>query len=230
MNKKLIIIVAAAGLISFGGAFAFSWFTRPRPSQEEAADVEQTTETTRDMNQLDFETLAKNNAVKLDSKTKKAMTEKQLKQLVYDVREKIREYDARLNELAVREQQLEKVHGVIKEDITKLEKLRIELNTTISRIKKERDKLLKSTIEVSQIEKNNLATIAATYDKMDSVKASKILSIMHKSQKDGGEDAIKILFYMGERNRAELIANLADEEPALAAHFSRRLKQIAEKN
>ena len=40
MNKKLIIITSALGLVSFAGAFAFSWFAKPSPT-DIAADPNQ---------------------------------------------------------------------------------------------------------------------------------------------------------------------------------------------
>ena len=42
------------------------------------------------------------------------------------------------------------------------------------------------------------------------------------------DDAVKILYYMSERTKAKLLAEVATSEPALAAALCKRLKQIVE--
>jgi flagellar motility protein MotE (MotC chaperone) len=130
---------------------------------------------------------------------------------------------------------------VLKEDIESLNSLRIELASAIANLKSERDKLLKSRLEIDQAEKTNLVSIAATYDKMDVSGASKILanmcgtgSLSETQSVEAGhagssfDDAVKILHYMTERTKAKLLAELATSEPALAAALCQRLKQIVE--
>jgi len=121
---------------------------------------------------------------------------------------------------------------LIKKDIEELNKLRIELASTVAGLKSEHDKLLKSRVEIAKAEKNNLVTMAAAYDKMDSTSASKILTNMTKMQKglEGSnlDDAVKILHYMTERTKAKLLAELVTSEPNLAALLCQRLKQIIE--
>jgi predicted nuclease with TOPRIM domain len=171
----------------------------------------------------------------------RAMTEQQLRNLVQDVREKMQEYSNRLQALAVRERRLQMTQDVLKEDIESLNSLRIELASAIANLKSERDKLLKSRLEIDQAEKTNLVSIAATYDKMDVSGASKILANMcgtgnlsEMQSVEAGhagssfDDAVKILHYMTERTKAKLLAELATSEPALAAALCQRLKQIVE--
>lgn len=130
---------------------------------------------------------------------------------------------------------------VLKEDIENLNTLRIELTSIIANLKSERDKLLKSRLEIGQTEKTNLVSIAATYDKMDVTGASKIFTNMCAAQdtseiqaieadnvSSSFDDAVKILHYMTERTKAKLLAELATSEPALAAALCQRLKQIVE--
>jgi hypothetical protein len=119
--------------------------------------------------------------------------------------------------------------------------LRIELASTVANLKSEREKLLKSKLEIDQIEKTNFVSIAATYDKMDVTGATKIIKTMCtmqdtseiKSIEAGNtigsfDDAVKILYYMTERPKAQLLAELADSQPDLAAALCNRLKQIVE--
>jgi flagellar motility protein MotE (MotC chaperone) len=244
MTKK-IIIMTAAGLVSFAGAFVFGWLTHPSPasppdkSEEPAPGVAGAQSEQRTAPQP--EPVVTEAVDTASSPMKKAMTEQQLKNLVQDIREKMREYDNRLQALTVREQRLQVAQDVLKEDINNLNNLRVELASTVANLKSERDKLLKSRLEIDQAEKVNLASIAATYDKMDASSAGKILANMcaaggDKAQStvagkaDGSfDDAVKILYYMTERTKAKLLAELAASEPQLAAVLSRRLRQIAEK-
>ncbi len=68
---------------------------------------------------------------------------------------------------------------------------------------------------------------------MDPESAGKILSNMSQMEQQGGvsgfEDAVKILYHMSERTRAKLLASLVDLKPDLAAIFSRKLRQISDK-
>ena len=98
-----------------------------------------------------------------------------------------------------------------------------------------RDKLLKTRVDIDKAEKDNLVSIAATYDKMDPISAGKILSTMcTKQSADVGEgssgfyDAVKILHYMTERTKAKVLAELVTSEPQLASLLCQRLKRVSE--
>ena len=226
MNKKLIIMTAAAGLVSFAGALTFAWLTKPAPAggreiSQESTVADQGAELTLGQPEAFAGTIG--------GKMKKTMTEKQLKSLVYDIRAKMQEYSDKLESLRVREQRLQMAHNLVKNDIEELNNLRIELASTVAKLRSERDKLLKSRVEIAQAEKANLMLIAATYDKMKAEGASKILTNLSKIQIGKGnnlDDAVKILHYMTERTRAKLLAELTTSEPQLAALLCQRLKQI----
>ena len=256
MSKKLIIITVAAGLVSFAGMFVFVWLTKPpsasrpgEPNQPALAGGETELELPRPGvgavgtipvgGQAGLE-LPRPEAgvvrtIGAGGAMKETMAEKQLKSLVYEVREKVREYNNKLQGLEVREQRLQGAHDVLKKDIENLNNLRIELASIIANLKSERDKLLKSRVEIAEMEKTNLVTIAAAYDKMEVTSAGKILNSMCMGQMQDGEvdsggsgfdEAVKILHYMTERTKAKLLAELATSEPKLAAALSLRLKQI----
>ena len=236
---KKIVIMAAVGLVSFAGAFFFGRLTYRAPvnppdnkSEEPAQAGGQPKQET-----LLPESFTTDSADSGSDPMKRAMTEQQLKNLIQDIRKKMREYDDRLQILAVREQRLQVAQDVLKEDVNNLNNLRVELASTVANFKSERDKLLKSRLEIDQAEKTNLASIAATYDKMDASSAGKILANMcaaggdeTQSGKNNGnlDDAVKILHYMTERTKAKVLAELATSQPTLAAVFCQRLKQIVE--
>ncbi len=242
MSKKLIIITSALGLLSFAGAFAFSWFTRPLPT-ELSNDPNQTSITNDEIKPLQSKTGTITATDSLSVETTKSLTEQQLKNLIHDLRKKMRDYDNKLRAIKVQEQRLQTAQNVLKEDIEKLHNLQIQLTSVTANIKSERDKLIKSRLEIDKSEQTNLATLAATYDKMEASSAGKILTSMCSSEKsktgqdnkfddtDGSfDDAVKILYFMTERTKAKLLAELAISEPQLAAVLSQRLKQIVEVN
>ncbi len=238
MSKKLIIITASAGLVSFAGAFALGWFTVPSPSGYPGETIQPEIVSDSAVPEIPRPVAAMTGVVGAASNSeRKTMTEKQLRNLVFEVREKVNEYDDKLQNLALREQRLQRAQDTLKEDIQNLNNLRIELATIVADIKGERDKLLKTRLEVTETEKSNLVLIAATYDKMDASSASKILVSLCTSQTQPGkidsqsrgfDEAVKILYYMTERTTAKLLAELTTAEPKLAAFLTQRLKQIVE--
>ena len=238
MSKKLIIITAAAGLVSFAGAFIFGWLTQPPLASgpdESGQPAPVGVETVPEFPQPGVGVIGAVGTA--TDREKKAMTEKQLKNLVFEVREKVQEYNDKLQNLEVWEQRLQRAQDTLKEDIKNLNNLRIELTSIVTSLKDERDKLLKSKLEVAQTEKDNLVLIAATYDKMDAGSAGKILISMCTSQTQPGkvdiqssgfDEAVKILYYMTERTKAKLMAELTNTESKLAAILTRRLKLVVE--
>lgn len=237
MSRKVIIMIAGAGLISFAGAFAFAWFTKPAPVR---ASDELNKPKVAASDFIDKPLLPQPQAGTMspeDTKMRNAMMEKRLKNLIFEVREKIREYDNKLQVLEMQGQRLQITRDALKKDIENLNNLQIELTSTVAGLKEQRDKLLKTRVDITKEEKANLVSIAATYDKMDATSASKILTSMCTKQiksADVGEvntgfnDAIKILHYMTERTKAKVLAELVSSEPQLASLLCQRLKQISE--
>jgi chromosome segregation ATPase len=226
MIKKLILTIAA-GLISFGAMFAVAWLTAKTPSATKAQ--EPADKSTSAPKLPSPPVLAGKADEEAEKQMRRAMTEKQLESLVYEVRERIQEYDEKLAGLNSREQRLGVAHNELKKDIEDLNDLRVELASTIAILKEERSKLDNARIEIEKTEQTNLMSIAVTYDKMDPASASTILTNIAKAQTGSPNDAIKILHYMSDRTKANLLAELANAEPALAAYFCQKLKQIVEK-
>lgn len=232
---KKIIIITAVGLISFAGAFAFAWFTKPAPesrsdmsNQPPVADFDFTIQPI----------LPEAGMISpVDNKMKKTMMEKRLKSLAFEIREKIQEYNDKIEAIELQAQRLEITRDALKKDIEKLNNLQIELVSTVAGLKEQRAKLLKTRMDIDEEEKSNLVSIAATYDKMDATSAGKILTDMckkktlsadNKEVESGFNDALKILHYMTERPKAKVLAELATSEPQLASLLCQRLKQISE--
>ena len=230
MSKKVIIITAAAGLLSFAGMLVLAWFTNPAPAVP-APDAGQTAAVGgQDDLKLTLPQIGVSRAgSSVDSKMKRTMIEKQLKSLIYEVREKIEAYDLKLENLELREQRLLIAHDTTKKDIEEFTNLRIELASTVAALKDAKDKLEKSRIGIVQSEKTNLMSTAAAFDKMDSASAGNILTNISKTESSSSDDAVKILHYMTERTKAKVLASIAETEPAASAAFCQKLKQIIEK-
>lgn len=238
MNRKLIIIAAAAGVVSFAGAFATGWLTGPTavrgsvpPAQAGAAGQK------LPLGQTPPPILASATTPADDTARARSMTEQQLHDLIYEVREKIETYNRRLRELEKEKERLQIAQQTLKKDIETLNSLRVELATTVANLKSERDMLLKTRVSVEQVERSNLLAIAAAYDKMDPAGASDILTNMALGQSRAGgrgsqsasiDDAVKILHFMQERTKAKVLAEIVTKEPALAALLCQKLKQVQE--
>jgi len=237
MNKKLVILAAAGGLISFGGSFVFGWLSGGSGPGSSVAEQQSSSVQKSGVVGASVST-GFSSAVEVSSSS---LQKKRLQELIYEVRENIREYNNKILGLSLREQRLKRAQDVLKQDIGKLNDLRLELSSTVERLKRERDELGKQQVLISKLEQANLKSIASAYDRMDSKSASDILTHMcvqkgsDSSRKVFGgngtnmDDAVKILYYMAERTKAKLLAEMVSVEPKLAAVLCERLKQIVEK-
>jgi flagellar motility protein MotE (MotC chaperone) len=230
LNKKLIIITAVAGIVSFGGMFAAAWFLKKPVEVPLEASIAQSPDDGAEQIGLEKPALpAPQASVSGKSVTSQTMSDKELKNLIYEVREKIADYNGRLESLKIREDRIAKSQEMIKGDIEELEGLRVELASTVLSIKDEQDKLLKNRVNIEAKEEENLISIATTYDKMDAESAAKILTNMNQVENDSANDAIKILHYMSERTKADVLAAIAEIEPSISAFFCNKLKQVVTK-
>jgi len=225
---KKIIILAASGVLSFVGAFAFAWFTRPGYASEQI-----TAEPNAFAQKIESvipppPVGADGGRVSNDKRISNALSQKQLEALISEVREKIEQYNVRLADLKIREDRVKLAHDALRDDIKELENLRVELASGVARLKQQQNELAKSRIRIAKDEESNLAVLAAAYDKMDPTSASQIIASMSKTQNSNSTDAVKILYYMTDRTKANLLAELAAIEPTVAAYFCQKLKQVVE--
>jgi len=239
VNKKLIILAAAAGLVSFAGMFVAGWLTGPKAALGSAGAAEAgAAGPTNTPSQVSPALLVPTAPTATEDSTgTRAMTEQQLKDLIVEVREKIQEYHRKLQDLDKEKERMQTAQQTLKKDIDTLNNLRVDLAASVASLKSERDAMLKARTEIEQVEKTNLMAIASAYDKMDATRAGEILKSMAQGQTGTGtaarnanaDDAVKILHFMQERTKAKVLAEMAATEPALAAALSQRLKQVVEK-
>lgn len=223
MNKIQIIIMAAAGLLSFAGTFGLTWFLGGSDAPPDAeAQVQQGVESAAGAGIDSFAGLSFED----DKNLTRGMTEKQLQTLIYDIREKMKEHRFKERELAQEENRIATSRETLQEDIERLNKLRDELTSILSSLKAQEANLLQARLKINASEKANMQRMAARYDKMNVTQSSQILiSMATNNQLD---DAVKILHYMTERTSAKLLGEIGKDQAMLAAALCDRLKYVEE--
>jgi hypothetical protein len=225
MNKK-ILVWAGAGIISFGGTFGATWILRgPAPAAATEA--------------VENETKAEEQTAKAEDKVPelkitenpgeemaRGMTEKQMQGLIFDIREKMKEYKFKERQLTEQEERIRVAREGLQEDLTRLSQLQAQLTLVYEKIRKQESSLQAKQLDITQTEKANMTKLAATYDKMDAAQASKVLISMAANQQL--PDAVKILYYMSERTSAKVIGEIATTKPDVAGVLSLELKRIRE--
>ena len=234
MNKKLILIALGAGFVTFLVMIATVWFLMPKSPTEVAMDPNQVNpaeaaQTADASSHADGPAMADAKSVLGEGGSiKRNLSEIQLKSLIFEVRGNIKAYKAKLADLQVREQRLQTAQDMLRQDIDELSTLRVELASAMTTLRDERDKLEKSLIKIEANEIENLMQISAAYDKMDATMAGKILVNMTQTpNSSASDDAIKILYYMTERVKAEVLASIAESDPQISAYYCSELKQVA---
>jgi predicted RNase H-like nuclease (RuvC/YqgF family) len=222
MRKIQIIVIAAAGLVSFAGAFGLTWWIKQQlaPASAAAAATPQSAPASApEQSRAENTTLG-------GGVLRETMQEQELKNLIFEVRERMTEYKSKERALAEEEQRIETARKTFDADVERLSQLHDALNVAAARLRQQELALSSRIIEIAAIEKTNLQRIAATYDKMDVTQASKIIINMAANKQV--QDAVKIVHLMNERTAAKLLGEISTTRPELAALLSTELKQVRE--
>ncbi|MCK5566036.1 MAG: hypothetical protein KAJ07_12390 [Planctomycetes bacterium] len=227
MKKIQIIIFAAAGLLSFAAVFTVSFMIKKNqvvlPEVEPAAAM---AEEDDDMfGEPDFTLSSDADDVESYSLSK-SMTEKQLKSLIYDIREKMTETRFTEKQLEMQEERIQTLREVMQEDIERMEKLRLQLTSVIANLTQQEHNLQQTIITINEIDKANMQTLALRYEKMKPDMASDIMVSMAKNNQI--KDAVMIIHYMSETKSGKLLGTIAGTKPDLAASISLMLKKVQE--
>ncbi len=226
MKKIHLIILVAAGLLSFSASFGVSWFRRqnaappvlPPEAETAAGRPRPATSDVREsvsyagLRGTDLETTG--------------MTERQLQHLIYDVREKMREYDTRQKKLDDEAQRIHIARQSLEEDIERLNQLREKLDGSLAALKEREDRIQNILIQIEDVERGNLQRLATTYDRMDVEQAGRIM--MSMAANNQLQDVVKILYYMNDRNAARLLGEIGSTRPEVAGVLSMQLKRVQE--
>lgn len=223
MKKIHIIIAAVAGLVCFGGSFfATRLLKKPVPAIPEIAETQQELQRSGFGDNFQVAMASTSSAPQEDAKFKN-MQIRQLQNLIYDIRESMKEHRQKENGLAREEQRIQTAKNNLQADIERLEKLRVELTASLSALKREQENLKTSKMEITKIEKTNMQLIAGKYDQMKPEQSSPIVTQMIANKQIN--DVVMILYYMEDKKAAKLLGSL---DPKIAAALLERLKRVTE--
>lgn len=229
MKKYHIIIVVAVGVLSFTASFGFNWFKKQKAAAAAAVPPEQKTSSVasgaaqpRGLPAYSFPGAGGAEAEQESS----GLSERQLQHLIYDLREKMRDYSLRERELDEESDRIELARQGLQGDIEQLNALREKLELTLTALKEKEDHLQNSLIEIEAVERANFQRLAATYERMDAAQAAKIMMAMATNNQL--QDVVKILYYMSDRNAGKLLGEIGSVRPDAAAALSLQLKRVQE--
>lgn len=225
MKKIHIICIAGAGLISFLSVFGGGlWLKKKNAPAPTAASENPAAAVTPEGQTGSGSILAELNSATMTEEL--GMSETQLKNLIFDIRQKMKEYEIKEKQLEQEKQQVEIARQTLAQDVERLTQLQEKLNFALAAIQDKERALEKSLLEINTLEKTNLQRIAGTYDKMDPAQSGKILSTMAANNQV--QDAVKILYYMSERIAGKVLGEIGTSSPEAAAALSLQLKRIKE--
>jgi len=226
VKKIQIIILVGAGIFSFAGTFAVTLLVKRFKSEVPVAAVAEETKGQAGpvVPKVAGPTGASDSSV--TDVISGGMTEKQLQNLIYDIRSRMTDYKRREKELKLQEERLRTTRLDLQDEIARLDELRLQLTTTIATLKEQEASLQNSMLEIGTVEKSNIQSIANRYDKMDVSQASKIMVRMVSNNQLN--DAAKILYYMSERTSGKLLGEIGNTQPEVAVILCKQLKRMRE--
>jgi len=205
MSKKKIIIVAALAVVSFAIAMGSSYLLSPGPQKKATAQ-----QAAADANEAP--------PVKL------SLQERDLDELVRNLRQRIADCRAQTQQLNEREKQTRIVQDQLASQAQELEDLRVKAATALAALRQEKAAMEAERVKIEAEDRTNLKKTAAIYEKMDAAAGGKILTDMCSQN---NEDAVvRILYYMSERSAAKTIESFEDRK--LAARLCDKIKRVRE--
>lgn len=148
--------------------------------------------------------------------------EQLLQQLITELKAKTRQRDAELAALAEQRERLELARKNLGERVAALKELRTEMTTAHGSLREKYQQLQSWLVRIDAVERRNLKRLATVYDRMDSGASSEIVA--QWCQTGRVDDAVKLLYFMGDRQAANLLAEMSDR--SLAARLTERLKRV----
>jgi len=217
-GKRRIIILAALAVVSFGLSFVVSsWMGGPSApksvltAQQDLSQYQQGAE------------LATAEGTP-PRRASIALAEKELADLIKEVRLRIDSCKKKEKDLEKREKRIRQAGEMLKQQAQELEALRMQLVAPLGNIREAIAELENSRIRISEEEQANIKRIAAICEKMDPASGSEMLMGMCQNKQE--DDAAKILRYMSERSAGKLLSEMSNKD--LAARLCEKLKVLQE--
>jgi DNA repair ATPase RecN len=227
MKKTQVIVMVGVGVFSFAASFGVNWFRHQKAAQAAVAESDpQMPEAAIDGRRQRGVGGSLANAGRLSENIDEqvGLTERELQNLIYDVREKMRQNQQHEKELAKEAERIELARQGLQEDVERLNEIGATLDMKLLRLKEKEDQLQQMIIDIEKAERTNIERLAATYDKMDPSQSGKIM--MNMAANNQMADVVKILYYMNERNAARVLGEIGSTQPDVAAALSLQLKRV----
>jgi flagellar motility protein MotE (MotC chaperone) len=206
--KKLIMVGVLAAVCFVGSYFVTNMLSK-KPNTKHAA-------TSKPAEQVEQVTDAGADAVR--------MKEKEMDEIIKEMRGRRDELARRERDLEDREKRLQIAQDTLKKQVTELETLRLSMVAPLTNLRQATTELVRSRVNIKQEEQANLKKIAAKYEKMDATQGSKTLMAMCTNNQE--DDAARILNYMSARAVANWLSEMSDKQ--LVAKLTDRMKRIKE--
>jgi hypothetical protein len=204
MSKKKIIIAGALAAASFAIAMGASYLLSAGPQKATAQQA-----------------VADANAA---PPVALSLQERDLDELVRNLRQRIADCRAQTQQLNEREKQIRIVQDQLTRQAQDLEDLRVKAATALVALRQEKAAMEAERVKIEAEDRVNLKKTAAIYEKMDPAAGGKILTDMCSQN---NEDAVvRILYYMSERSAAKTIESFEDKK--LAARLCDKIKRVRE--
>lgn len=222
MKKTHLLILILTGILCFTAAFGASWYFKKKqatipPAASETSAEAVSPEAIKGPSALQ--------AASRDSYTA-GLSERHLQNLIEDIRARMQEYRTKEKELAQEEQRIQMAHQTLQQEIDRLNQLRAKLAVVAQNLEEQQQQIENSILQIESLEQSNFQRLAATYDKMETSQAARILATMAAGPQ--ASDAIKILYYMSERTAAKVLGEIGTAQPELASMINLKLKRIQE--
>ncbi|MHC4294586.1 MAG: MotE family protein [Planctomycetota bacterium] len=207
LTKKRLFILIGLTLVFFVVSFAATFFLGGSTPAEAQAQAPQVTEPTINI-----------------AVTPEAMKprEKELEELIKEVRHKIAVCRQRERELDEREKRIEMALGELRKQAEHLEDLRIKLINPLANLKGAQEDLKRTRIQIMTQELANLRTVVAAIEKMEVSAAAEMLTEMCDNRQQA--DAVKILYLMSDRKAGKILAEIPDR--GLSASLVEKMKRV----
>lgn len=227
MKKIQIIMLIVAGGVSFAAVFGTSWYLKKKKAQELAQLAQQQPDPAASVKRVPSAANPEGVVFAVDAEiAQMGMSERQLQNLIFDIREKIKNFHTRQKQLEEEAERIEISRQTLQTDIDRLNSLRNKLDVAMNEMKQKEQELQDSIVEIDQLEKTNFQRLAGTYEKMEVAQAGKIMVTMAAGSQL--QDSVKIIYYMTDRSAAKLLGEIAMAKPELAMIISSQLKRIKE--
>ena len=236
MNKKLLlfVILPVAALVSFGGMFVTGWLTTSPPPEDDPNAPSPDVVASQQAQLTPTPMVTAQSAQAQEQARQRGMSERQLTELISEMQNKIQQYDQKIESLAAREEQLDVVAQSLKEDVKRLDAVRMEVANAVAGLKKQIQDLEAQRITIEQREQANLLVTAETWAKIDPTNVAKIILSYDKEAPDPitkknehMENAVKVLYLMDVKKRGPVLdALVLDDQAQLAANLSLKIKNI----